>query len=231
MTNLRNAAVAAAIAVVFAVAAEAKMSVQFIGTGTQTRLADALAIAGVDLANDTTLTQADIDSFSTIGANSFAGCFVAAMVDTATGVALGNGIDCIRVVGATDNGGFELDAMSFFVFTNTGTIVARGRVTLQPTLMGAGDANGTITHITGAVDSTGLIGGTGAFANAAGSVRLNGSVSIANFPSEMVFDCLWVLGVGQNQLNLTSPGEVAAKLDKIQSVVNAIARTKGIIVK
>jgi hypothetical protein len=213
----------------FSASADAALVLQFKGTGDLITLAEALSIAGVDLATDTTLDQATIDNFSTIGQNNFVGCYAVPMIDLATGLAVGNGIDCLRALDAGPDGA-QLEALSLFAFTGTGrgAIVTRGKTSVRPFFEGIGDANGGVTHITGSIPSGpgGIVGGTGSFAGATGMARVSGAVNLQSFPAVTTFDCAWVLGVEGAGLSLPVPdSEVSGKLEEIQATSDKTADT------
>ncbi len=120
------------------------------------------------------------------------------MVEPASEIPLGTGIDCLVPfdVAADSNGeGISLQALSFFVFEN-GTIVTLGLTSVRPFRDGGiGDAGGDMTHMTGSIpsDNSGVIGGTGAYAGKKGSARVSGAVFLGDFPEELTFDCLWLV--------------------------------------
>ena len=188
---VRTVLAAALLVGAFSASADAALVLQFKGTGDLITLAEALSIAGVDLATDTTLDQATIDNFSTIGQNNFVGCYAVPMIDLSTGLAVGNGIDCLRALAAGPDGA-QLEALSLFAFTGTGrgAIVTLGKTSVRPFFEGIGDANGGVTHITGSIPSGpgGIVGGTGSFADATGMARVSGAVtgSIPSGPGGIV---------------------------------------------
>jgi hypothetical protein len=78
-----------------------------------------------------------------------------------------------------------------------GTLTSRGSTTVQPILTDPIET--PITHVTGAVPDAGansIIGGTGRFANATGSVRLSGAVNLSNLDNgEITFDCVFAINL------------------------------------
>jgi hypothetical protein len=120
------------------------------------------------------------------------------MVDPASEIPLGTGIDCLYPFDDTDDPGpgVSLQALSFFTF-DSGTIVTLGLTSVRPFRIGVGDAGGGVTHMTGSIpaDRTGVIGGTDAYANKEGSARVSGAVSLIDFPGFLTFDCLWLVEV------------------------------------
>jgi hypothetical protein len=123
-------------------------------------------------------------------------CFDMDLVDAKTGNVIGRGSDCLSDVAESgDGGGSMLTATTFFYFPG-GTLVSRGRVTVQPVLTGSTE----FTHITGAVPSAydnNVIYGDGKFKKAYGSVRLSGAVNLTDLPTKglAVFDCVFVIDV------------------------------------
>jgi hypothetical protein len=80
----------------------------------------------------------------------------------------------------------------------SGTIVTLGLTSVRPFRDGGiGDANGGVTHMTGSIpsDKSGVIGGTGAFAEKIGAARVSGAVFLGEFPAQITFDCLWIVEV------------------------------------
>ena len=123
-------------------------------------------------------------------------CFDMDLVDAKTGNVIGRGSDCLSDIAPSgDGGGLMLTATTFFYFPG-GTLVSRGRVTVQPVTTGSTE----FTHITGAMPSpyaNSVIYGDGKFKNAYGSVRLSGAVNMSelNTIGLIVFDCVFVLDI------------------------------------
>lgn len=128
-------------------------------------------------------------------------CFDVDMFDLATGHQIGTATDClVDIVGIVDSageptGGMSLTGTTFFHLPG-GTLVSRGRTTVQPILDGSVD----FTHITGAIPYDGensILEGTGRFAGASGAVRLSGAVNLSDLGSELdgevVFNCIFVI--------------------------------------
>jgi hypothetical protein len=88
--------------------------------------------------------------------------------------------------------GLALTGTSFFHLPE-GELVSRGTTTVQPVTAGSP----TVTHITGAIPRPGennVLSGTGAFKDAAASVRISGAVNMSNFDNgEITFDCIFVV--------------------------------------
>ena len=174
------------------------IALRFLGTGEIIDLQTALQIANVDLRSDTNLEEADIANLET-GLAESGGCWSVPMIEPASEIPLGTGIDCLVPfdAAADSNGeGISLQALSLFVFKN-GTIVTLGLTSVRPFRDGGiGDAGGDMTHMTGSIpsDNSGVVGGTGAYAEKIGSARVSGAVFLGDFPGELTFDCLWLVG-------------------------------------
>ena len=199
MKTNKNLAILALMLIVFGVPSYAdSIALRFLGTGEIIDLETALEIANVDLDNDTNLTDAEISDLET-ELDDLGGCWPVPMVEPASEIPLGTGIDCLVPfdVSADSNGeGISLRALSFFVFNN-GTIVTLGLTSVRPFRDGGiGDAGGDMTHITGSIpsDDSGVIGGTGAYAGKIGKARVSGAVFLGDFPGVLTFDCLWLVG-------------------------------------
>ena len=122
-------------------------------------------------------------------------CYEMDLFDAKTGNVIGRGADCLSDINATDTFNVSLTATTFFYFPG-GTLVSRGRVTVQPVLTGSPE----FTHITGAVPlqrENNVIYGDGKFKKAvdSGSVRLAGAVNLGDFPSSIFFDCVFVIDI------------------------------------
>ena len=122
-------------------------------------------------------------------------CFDMDLIDAKTGNVIGRGSDCLSDIAPSgDGGGLMLTATTFFHFPG-GTLISRGRVTVQPVLTGSTES----THITGAVPSpydNNVIYGDGKFKKAYGSVRLAGAVNMSDLNvGVIVFDCVFVLDI------------------------------------
>jgi hypothetical protein len=200
------------------------LALRFLGTGDIKPLADTLMEIGVDLKKDTNLSGTKIAELE----SSIAGCWAVPMVDPASEIPLGTGIDCLRPLnGAPDSqgDGISLEALSFFVF-DSGTIITLGLTSVRPFRDGGiGDAGGDVTHITGSIpnDKTGVIGGTGAFADSGGAARVSGAVYLGEFPGKITFDCLWIVGVEDGLANKKS----SKKSSKKKSSKNKSSKKKG----
>jgi hypothetical protein len=123
-------------------------------------------------------------------------CFDMDLVDAKTGNVIGRGSDCLSDIAPGGAGnGLQLTATTFFYFPG-GTLVSRGRVTVQPVTTGST----AFTHITGAMPSpydNNVIYGDGKFEKAYGSVRLSGAVNMSalNSAGIIVFDCVFVIDI------------------------------------
>lgn len=122
-------------------------------------------------------------------------CFTVDLVDLATGEVIGDATDCLADIEGDGVEGMQLTGTTTFNFPD-GTLVSRGRTTVQPVLDGSVD----FTHITGAVPADGdesVLSGTGVFEGASGEVRLSGAVNLSKLDSdtEITFDCVFVISV------------------------------------
>jgi hypothetical protein len=180
---------------------EIPFMLQFTGTGGLMSLEDALEMADVDLAADTTLSASEIEAFE---ANAL-GCWPNAMVDARTQQPLGLGVDCLELLPGSDPAvAVSLRALSLFVFSSLrdSTLVTFGLTSVRPFIQDVGDAGGGVTHMTGSIPDGpgGIVGGTGLFSGASGTARVSGAVNLSGFPGELVFDCLWRLGVERDSV-------------------------------
>ncbi len=120
-------------------------------------------------------------------------CHTMALIDPATKLQLGSGIDCLANIQKDGNGGLTLTAVSFFVLPS-GTLVSSGQTSLPAFINNFGDASGSDnarTHVSGAIPSGyNLIAATGQFAGMKGKVRLSGTMNIGD---TLFFDCIFVL--------------------------------------
>jgi len=126
-----------------------------------------------------------------------ANCFDGELIDLATGQVMGTATDCLADMAPVGNG-VALVGTTIFNLPG-GTLTSRGKTTVQP-ITTNNPSETPITHITGAIPNDGansIIGGTGRFAGATGSVRLSGAVNLSNFSppgsNDIVFDCLFVI--------------------------------------
>ena len=121
-------------------------------------------------------------------------CFDGTLYDLATGHVIGTATDCLADIVGDPGNGMALIGTTIFNLPG-GTLMSRGATTVQPIL--TPPAGTPITHVTGAVPNDGdnsIIGGTGRFAGATGSVRLSGAVNLSNLGAgEITFDCLFVI--------------------------------------
>lgn len=120
-------------------------------------------------------------------------CHTMPLIDPATKLQLGSGIDCLANIQKDGNGGLTLTAVSFFVLPS-GTLVSAGQTTLAAFIDNFGDGSGgdnARTHVSGAVPSGyNIIAATGQFAGMKGKVRLSGTMNIGD---SLFFDCIFVL--------------------------------------
>lgn len=124
-------------------------------------------------------------------------CFDGDLIDLATGRVIGTATDCLADIGGNPVDGLDLVGTTTFYLPG-GTITSRGNTSVQPITT---DPAGTpITHVTGAIPNdgdNGIIGGTGRFAGASGTVRLSGAVNLSRLDShgEITFDCLFTISL------------------------------------
>jgi hypothetical protein len=147
-------------------------------------------------------------------------CYVLPLADLESGATIGTGADCLRIFGVEEDGtpgvtdpaiSPMIDAVTFF-FLPGGHFTADGMTTVRPFYAGVGDAGGEVTHLTGSIPASsgpsGIVGGSGEFAGAAGKVRLSGAVNLSNFFSDgnpIFFSCLFV---AEMKSPLTAEGRV-----------------------
>lgn len=156
-------------------------------------LDDANDIAGTDVSEDDIEAQLQTD----LGA--FIGCFAVPLLDPATKVELGTGIDCLY----TDLVETAVVlAVSFFEMPG-GSLVNAGRTSLGGFTAGFGDGpvdgvdGPPVTHMTGSVpgphevaENRSIIAGTGQFDGVVGTARVSGAVALLE---PIWFNCLWDL--------------------------------------
>ena len=170
---------------IFSASARAEMTlvVQMFGQGTTLGTLDQVAAEqGIDLGNrDLGHAYSDFQ------------CHTMPLIDPATKLQLGSGIDCLADIQQDDNGGLTLTAVSFFVLPS-GTLVSTGQTSLPAFIKGFGDAGGSDnarTHVSGAVPSgNNIIAATGQFEGMKGKARLSGTMRIGD---TLFFDCIFVL--------------------------------------
>ncbi len=195
--------VAAVLTLGLAAAAPAKADrilLQFLGESINIGdLQDANSVAG------TAVTEAEIEAAVgralPVDPADFLGCNEVPMVDPATKVLLGPGIDCLWVI----DGGVGVIAVSYFVLPG-GTLVNAGLTSLGEFTPGVGDnpvvpgdasspnpilITGSIPNLTN--DS--IIAATGDFEGQVGTGRVSGAV--AN-DGNFWFNCLWELNLQPN---------------------------------
>lgn len=146
-----------------------------------------VALKGTGTAQARTVPDIDGDSV-----DDPATCFDIDLVDLKTDNVIGSASDCLSDITPVGDG-LALVGTTYFNF-NEGTLISRGLTTVQPTTHGSPD----VTHITGAIPSPGdnnIVGGTGPFVGATGTVRLSGAVNMSklNSDGEITFDCVFVI--------------------------------------
>ncbi len=120
-----------------------------------------------------------------------ADCYDVDLIDLKTGNTIGTATDAIADM-VPSGTGFTLTNTTYFNLPQ-GTLVARGAVTLQPTLV----PTPGVSVITGAFPQPGehnILSGTGRFKNATGTSRLSGGADMS-VPGQVGFDCIFVLDV------------------------------------
>lgn len=154
---------------------------QMLGEGTQVgNLADVSKQAGADL------SQQNLGFAPT----EFA-CHEMPLIDPATKMLLGKGIDCLAGITSDDNGGMTLTGVSIFMLPG-GIIISKGETSLPAFINGVGSGEGARTHITGGFSTTdNVLATTGDFDGMGGKVRLSGMVRAGG--EKMMFDCLFVI--------------------------------------
>jgi hypothetical protein len=116
---------------------------------------------------------------------------------------IGSAIDCLSDVQPKANGLTILGTTFFYL--PQGTIVTRGKISIQPvleeTILESGQA---VTHITGASnEGNTIIDGTGIYANSTGNIRLSGLVDMSQFEMNegdvISFSCFFNAHIHLNQ--------------------------------
>jgi hypothetical protein len=154
---------------------------QMLGEGTQVgTLADVAKRTGVDLSKkDLGFSLADFQ------------CHEMPLIDPATKMQLGKGIDCLAGITPDGNGGMTLTGVSIFMLPG-GIIMSKGETSLPAFIKGVGSGDGQRTHVTGGIPTTdNVIATTGQFAGMGGRSRLSGMIRVGG--KNMFFDCLFVI--------------------------------------
>lgn len=124
-------------------------------------------------------------------------CFDVEVFNAATGLKMGEGTDCLSNITPFGEG-LQIVGTTYFKLPG-GSLISRGNTSVQPTTWGSP----TVTHITGAIPSPGennVIGGSGAFKRAKGTVRLSGAVNMSNIANnEITFDCLFIADISKSR--------------------------------
>jgi hypothetical protein len=129
-------------------------------------------------------------------------CFDVDLWDLKKNKIIGTATDCLsNVTGFGD--GLALVATTYFDMGKKGTLITRGKTTVQPVEMVnhpiVTPTGQSITHITGASsDGNAIIGGTKKFKKATDTARLSGMVDLSGFTPGMVdspitFDCIFII--------------------------------------
>lgn len=195
--------IATAMVVGLAMTAPAKaerLLLQFLGEAESIGdLQAANSLAGTNINVDDVLNETGVEL--PVDPAAFLGCHKMPMVDMATKMELGSGIDCLYGV----NGGVA--AVSFFILPG-GSMVTAGLTSLGPFTSGVGDnpvvpgdsTSPSPVFVTGSIPDltmNSIVTGTGQFADTRGSARVSGAV----FPGPLAggtnfwFNCLWELNI------------------------------------
>jgi hypothetical protein len=123
-----------------------------------------------------------------------ASCFDLQLVDLQKGEVIGTATDCLSDFTPEGNG-TSLTATTIFHFRE-GTLMSRGRTTVQPISLTA--APSPATHITGSIPAPGsneVLSGDGRFREKTATVRLSGAVDLSQLASanKIGFDCIFVI--------------------------------------
>lgn len=118
-------------------------------------------------------------------------CHRVELVELATGKSLGESFDCFANITPLEGGAMTLLDVAIFNMPG-GVVVSGGPVSLQPFVAGFGDGGEpTRTHMSGAVPSAdNILLATGKFADMRGTVRVSGTMTLAE---TFFFDCIFVL--------------------------------------
>lgn len=158
--------------------------------------ADTLVVqlVGSGVARQSTVPDIDGD-----GSEDEALCFDVDLVDPRRGTVVGSASDClsniefIGDIGAPiEQTAVKLINTTFFHFAG-GTVVQRGRVSIQPVLFPTAGA----THMTGSAAGAGeknILSGDGEFSGVTGTSRLSGLVDMSRLAEGVLtLDCIFVL--------------------------------------
>jgi len=118
-------------------------------------------------------------------------CHEMDVIDPASKLNLGRGIDCLANITPDENGGLTLTGVSIFLLPG-GIIISKGDTSLPAFINGLGSGDGSRSHITGGFPTTdNVIATTGDFADLTGKARLSGMIRAGG--ERMMFDCLFVI--------------------------------------
>jgi hypothetical protein len=178
------------------------IAVKFFGLGTAGKLSTSITKAIIN-------SNIDVTGFD---------CYQLPILDPATSIKRGIGVDCLRPISAsgdTRGEGLQLEAITFFFFKE-GTLVNHGCTSVRPFFEGIGDSG--VTHMTGSIGfsefgvaaninapdvcktSQGIIFSSGAFRRITGEARLSGAVDLKNASNgEIRFSCLFVLSLSKQK--------------------------------
>ena len=165
-------------------------------------------------------------------------CFDVDLVDPRRGSVVGSATDClsnVEFLGGPDTPIEEQEVKlintTFFHFAE-GTLVQRGRVTLQPVLFPTGGA----THLVGSAPELGeknILSGDGEFSGVTGTSRLSGLVNMSRLGDGLLtLDCLFVLDLDSQVDALDHEQKVTENnelLEKINTLVRRLASARGVL--
>ncbi len=162
-------------------APDMSLVLQMLGEGTKVgTLADVSKRVGVDLSKkDLGFALTEFE------------CHEMPLIDPATKMTLGKGIDCLAGITPDGNGGMTLTAVSVFMLPG-GVIMSTGKASVAVFINGVGSGDGQRTHVTGGIPATdNIVAATGDFANMVGKSRVSGMLRMGG--ENLVFDCLFVI--------------------------------------
>lgn len=130
-------------------------------------------------------------------------CYEMDLVSPRRDSVIGTGMDCFTDIVANEDGSIVLTNTTFFKRRGS-TLISEGLVSIVPIPRlpedgGSSEVDGgspNSTHITSAIlggdETDTILGGTGRFSDATGSVRLSGAVDMSQFPDQVDFDCIFI---------------------------------------
>lgn len=157
------------------------MTLRFIGEGTFVPVEERPILEGLDPEiQDVILDPATL-------------CFEVPLEEMKKNKIVGTGLDCLSNI-VVNGDSITLTDVTVFKIKKS-VLVSIGDVTIQPNLT----EDPAITHITGSFPAgDNIVFGIKKFEDASGSVRLSGGVDMSQFPDTIVFDCLFVVDLHEN---------------------------------